>query len=160
MMSCTKEPAGIIAIWNDAEQRYEVNSQYIDQPGLPEHVALMGRFMAKHFRRCTDRAHHTFWNSFRNGVTDYILSTTQVPIPIPNRYQQDQIIDKALRQIEAELSNKRESVFQLALALLDRYDCDWTEQNLKQKIMAINEELKLMPPEIITRAFATAVATR
>jgi hypothetical protein len=157
------------AFWDGREQRYEVNSSYIDQPGLPEYIALMGRFLAKHFQRCFGNgqaggSHSSAkpsllaWNDFRYGVTDYILSTTRVPFP--DNYTRDRMIDKALSQMEAELPDKRESMLKLALALLDRYECDWTPQNLEQKILAINEELKLIPPEIITRAFATAMARR
>jgi hypothetical protein len=121
---------GVFTIWNDAEERYEVNSQEIDRPGLPELVALNGRFMAKHYRRCAAGVDSNFWNSFRYGVTDYILSTTGVPFP--SGRLQDQMIGKALRQIEADLLDQRESVLQLALTLLDRFECDWTQQNLKQ----------------------------
>ena len=129
----------VLSIWNDAEERYEVNSQEIDRPGLPELVALDGRFMAKHFRRCGG-ANYTFWNSFRYGVTNYILSTTRVPFPAGD--YQDQMIVTVLRQMEAELPDKRESVLPLALALLDRYDCDWTEQN------RLYQDLKcIMPPD-------------
>jgi hypothetical protein len=164
VFSVSKYP-GNPAFWNEKEQRYEVNSPQIDQPGLPEYVALMGRFLAKHLQRCfgnsqtggsPSSANFRAWNDFRYGVTDYILSTTRVPFPAD--YHRAQMIDKALSQMEAELPDKRESVLKLALALLDRYKCDWTPQNLEQEILAINKELKLIPPEIITKAFATAVA--
>jgi hypothetical protein len=158
----TPRTAGVIAVWNDEAQRYEINPEQMNYPGVPEYVALMGRFMATHFRRCfgggatVTPTEATLWNEFRLGVTGYLLSTdlNDDAKTLPYGAYKEGVMAKALKSIEAELQGNHVPVRKLALALLDRFQCDWTRQPLPQTIQAINEELKLIPPESITKAFA------
>jgi hypothetical protein len=48
-------------------------------------------------------------------------------------------------------------VRQLALLLLDRYDCDWNAANLPDKLVAVGAEVGV-PAEVIRQSFAEAVA--
>jgi hypothetical protein len=69
---------GLQAMWNGDAHQYEVNPKNLETPGLPQYVALMGRFMEQHYERCfgdDTKAPRDgmFWNQFRIGVVDYLI---------------------------------------------------------------------------------------
>jgi hypothetical protein len=161
MAFVTPHTPGLIAVWNDALQRYEINTERMETPGLPEYVALMGRFMAKHYRRCFGDSRGAsaiipLWNEFRIGLTRYVLSLEPdlEEKALPYGATKASPLEAVLRRIETELPDGPERVRQLALALLDRFECSWTPQSLPRHVQAINEELQLVPQDVLARAFA------
>ena len=148
-----KEGPGVIALWHNG--RFEVNPDQLDMAGLPEYVALMGRFFSKH-RRCLEvegaLADGAFWNDFRIGAQQYILSLEPSlegkPLPYLN-YPSD--TQKMLQRIQ-KAGAPSESVRALALALLDAYECDWKKPDLSRQVQRVNNERKLVEEDVIARA--------
>lgn len=151
----TPEHSAVQAMWNQDSATYLVNPQAIDTPGLPQYVALMGRFMEKNYARCFDAGPSPpveFWNGFRYAVVDYLIQS--VPefgdLQLMSGYPQNRNLFESLKRLEG---GDPEPVRRLALALLERFDCDWTFANLKEKVLAINDEGGFMPRERIEADF-------
>jgi hypothetical protein len=63
------------------------------------------------------------------------------------------LIFQNLKNLETALNGATEPVRQLALELLKRFQCDWTQETLVSQAITINQEMQLMPDEIIEQAF-------
>ena len=94
----------------------------------------------------------SFWNDFRIGVQEYILSLEPSlegkPLPYLNRASDTQ---KLLQRIQ-KAGAPSESVRALALALLDAYECDWKKPDLSRQVQRVNNERKLVEEDVIARA--------
>jgi hypothetical protein len=139
------EIQSVQAIWNEEKRRYEVNPPFIDTPGLPQYVALMGRFLGQHFDRCfgggATRADPSFWNRFRHAVVGYLIQSNPDFSKVTNIGSTYPLFT-ALKAIEVQAGTK--ATQRLGIALLERFDCDWTDQRLKKEMLAINSDLSLM----------------
>lgn len=152
----------VFGLWNEKDKQYEVNPEKISTLGLPERTTLEARFLAKNFDRCfgggaqTPNETISFWNDFRHSLTDYILSTEpggSRMIANFGRSTQWSLLE-VLRQMEKNLQGNSKPVREMALALLDRYECDWTEANFLEKALVVNQKLKIMEDRIIQDAVA------
>lgn len=149
--------------WDAETHRYQVNTDHIKTVGLPEYVALMGRFMLKHYDKCfgegaTQPATQT-WNDFRYSLTDYLIRTDPViagsldtATLYPESYWQ---LARILNKLDTDPQTDQESVRKLALALPDRYQCDWDFQSNLSHALEINQELHLVSDQSIRDAFAS-----
>jgi hypothetical protein len=126
-----------------------VNPDSVATPGVPQYVALMGRFMEQHFQRCSAKIDTTFWNEFRLSLVDYLI----LSVPEFSRvetYSSEFPWFRMLKSIEAQTG---EAPTRFALELLNRFDCDWSAKNLEQHAVAIAKDRGLVAPEIVQRAF-------
>ncbi|MDJ0945581.1 MAG: hypothetical protein QNJ30_19105 [Kiloniellales bacterium] len=151
------EVQGVQAIWNREKRRYEVNPPFVDTAGLPQYVALMGRFLDRHIERCfaqgAAQPDVQFWNQFRYAVVDYLIQSnaefSKVAF-VGSTYP----LFAALKAIEGIAGAK--ATQRLGLALLDRFDCDWSYDRLEAEMLAINADLALMDAAAIRQGVATA----
>jgi hypothetical protein len=158
----TQNEAGILAFWNSEEKRYEVDAKSATYPGLDRYVALMGRFMAKHYDRCFGRGERAnpsvdLWQELRSSLVEYVISTDpDSPGPSDQRAYGMPLF-KALKRMGGEAASESEdikAVRKLVLTLLDRYECDWTRADLLSKVLAVNRELgQVLSEEVIKQAF-------
>lgn len=157
---------GSIAMWNTQKQQYEVNFEAVKSRGLAEYVALEGRFMAKNYARCVASDPATgkginpstdmvFWQNFRRGPVDYIISTEQKLSGEGNfrPTQQGMRTYQLLKRMESLLGGNSQPVRKLSLALLDEYRCNWSERNFLQNALDINRKLGIMSESVIVEAF-------
>ena len=143
----------ILAQWNPAESWYEVNPDEIDLPGAA-YAALMGRFFEKNYDRCLPTIDPNLWNNFRLSTSGYLLQTDSDAGIAQGARNYDFPLFHTLKRIESGLNgDTTEPVRRLALALLEQFDCDWANENLENKVLAINRELNLMPNNVIQDAF-------
>jgi hypothetical protein len=146
----------IQAIWNDQAKRYEVNPQFTATEGLPQYVALMGRFLSRNISRCFPDGEEgkvpvEFWQDFRYSVVDYLIRSEPAFKNVAIQ-SDERPLYRALRRIEA--ASSVEATQRLALELLDRFDCDWTAPSLGQHMLEINRERGLMADGVISKAMA------
>jgi hypothetical protein len=145
------------ALWQAQQQRYEVDPRAIGTPGLPQYVALMGRFLARVYERCfgqnsqPDSGLMQIWNDFRWGVANYLIQSVPEFRGV-KLAGEDTALFKALKRMEVAVGT--EPVQRLALELMRRFDCDWRQANLKDKMLVINQERGLMPHTVIESALA------
>ena len=151
--------AGLQALWNAESGRFEVNVDNIDTPGLPQYVAIMGRFMERNYQRCiveqvsgqgTD--FFEFWNEFRNSIVDYLIQSVPAFSQV-NLFSKDYNykLFQALKEMEKDYGV--DNVQRLALELLKQYDCDWSQANISDKIIEVNRERGFLPEEVIRKVF-------
>lgn len=145
------------AQWNTKTRRYAVNPGFIKTAGLPQYVALMGRFMDKNYDRCFGDGREPsgaligFWNEFRHSTVGYLIQSVPDFSNVTNIGTHYPLFQK-LKRLEAPAV---EPVQRLALELLDRFDCDWSHANLQQKVLQISQERDLLPEKVIREAFAS-----
>lgn len=143
------------AVWNTSERRYEVNPAGVDIAGLPQYIALMGRFFELNFDRClgdqaeTPRPSVDFWNEFRHSVVGYLIQTQPEFKDVSNVGTQYDFYE-ALKMIEAQTG--AEPVKRLALELLERFQCDWNRDVIADRMLEISDDRGLMPREPIRQA--------
>lgn len=149
--------AQVQAVWKDEERRYEVNPPFIETPGLPQYIALMGRFFDRNFKRCFSengpQPDMQFWNQFRYAVVDYLIQSNPEFSKVANIGSTFPLF-AALKAIEGK-SNK-EATQRLGLVLLERFECDWTNDRLEGEMLAINADLDLMTDTAIKGGMAAA----
>ncbi len=152
--------SGIMALGNVEKAQWEVNPEFMDTYGLPEYVALMARFVFAHYDECFKGRQNQnaveLWNDFRHSLIAYILSTEEKLTGDPKRplaleFHLLSSLSASLKSLEAKVG--KEAVRKLVLALLERYQCDWTKRNLSQNILRVNNELNLIQAQIIQEAF-------
>jgi hypothetical protein len=145
--------AGLFAIWNSDEGRYEVNPRNVRDPGFALDIALMGRLMMKNYDRCDGQfADVSLWNDFRNGVVDY-LAETDPEDPRPENGWFQTAFRRWLRRLEKRDDAPPGAPRELAFALLDAYACSWTWQNVRKGVRALNDQAgSPVPPRILTQA--------
>lgn len=145
--------AAIQAVWNVKAHRYEVNPDNVETPGLPQYVALMGRFMEQHYDRCfgdeSKQNDGMFWNDFRHGIVDYLIRSVPEFGQVEVSFQQLRSASM-LRAIEKETGQPAR---RFALELLNRYDCSWNESTFEQHAVEIAQERGLVDPAVVQRAF-------
>jgi hypothetical protein len=142
---------GVQAWWNAEQHRYEVNPDAASAPDLPAYVALMGRFMLLHYDACfggsgESSVDQNLWNDFRLSVVEYLLQTD----PSAAAGEQSALagpLFKALMTLEARKGVTRANVRSLALALIDRFACDWTADSLVEHTAKVNDELGRPVPD-------------
>jgi hypothetical protein len=151
-----QKESGLQALWNGDEHQYEVNPDHVKTPGMPQYVALMGRFMEQHYERCFGEGKPggdaNFWNEFRISTVDYLIRS------VPEFSQVDTYGSrypwfKTLKNIESQTGQPPQ---RLALELLNRYDCNWSTANFEGHVQTVAKERGLVAPEIITKAFQAA----
>jgi hypothetical protein len=149
------EDPNAYAVWNREKYYYEVNPSHVDEPGLPQYVAIMGRFMAKHFERCFSQSStapqeaQIFWNEFRTSVVGYLIRSVPEFSKV-QFYPQYQSFSRILKYMER---SNPDSVKRLAIELLDGYECDWTRRAIREKVKKIDHERGLLLAHIIDEAF-------
>jgi hypothetical protein len=139
------------AWWNAEQHRYEVNPDAASAPDLPAYVALMGRFMLLHYDACfggsgESTVDESLWNDFRLSVVEYLLQTDPAAAAGEQSAMAGPLFD-ALLALEAHEGVTRADVRSLALALIDRFGCDWTADSLMEHAAKVNEELGGLVPE-------------
>lgn len=157
----TPKNSGISAIWNQEKRQYEVNPKLIRQQGLAEMIAIEGRFLARNFAKCFGKGASStddvYWSEFRFSTVDYIVSTEQkksgegkyINFSVDYNYRLYQIFT----QMQSDLNRNAEPVRKLAIALLDRYQCDWSDANIQENMIRTNRELNLGLDNVIRNAF-------
>jgi hypothetical protein len=156
-------PGGIIAMWNEKEERFVVNPREIDRtPGLPEYVALMGPFMSRHFNRCFGGGNTSgdsgFWNTFRTGLARYLISNEGKidPKKVPYGWQSVGSSEALLLALDKSVSHA--DVVRLAVAMLEEYDCDWSDKSFAAKVTALNQKHGIVPEAALRQALAASVS--
>jgi hypothetical protein len=157
----TRNVPGIQAEWNVEKRRYQVNPANIATAGLPQYVALMGRFLQMHYDRCfgsgTAGRPFELWNEFRSSVVGFLIHShddfRNVEV-VTQIAQRNFPLFQALSDIARSAGN--EQTQRLALRLLERYECDWTRADLAPAMARIAEAEGLMQPEVITGSMAAA----
>jgi hypothetical protein len=153
-----RQDTGVFALWDDKRGVYVVNPEHVAAPGLPQYVALMGRFMERNFARCfggdTTRPFQ-FWDDFRYGVAAYLIgSVPQFEAVVEKTLQigLQSPVYRLLTEIEARAGVQ--PVQRLGLELLERYDCDWAYPGFRATIAGINAERGLVQPALLEKALA------
>jgi hypothetical protein len=142
--------------WNTETRTYEVSLDHLKTPGLPQYVALTGRFMNANFERCfggaaaSDAAGQAFWNEFRYSVVDYLIHSVPEFSQVVMSIQRFPLF-RVLELLESRIG--KEPVKRLALEMLTRYQCDWSQNNIADLVVAIVDERGLAPTEVVARAF-------
>ena len=159
-----RQEAGIMTVWDEETRRSIVNPDHIDSPGLPQYVALMGRFMERNFERCFGKGKKTFgesgafWNEFRYSVVAYLIqSVPGFSDPTLMTITKDYSLYKDLKALEV---HGVQPVQRLALELLERFDCDWSQDNLADRVRVINEQRGLLPVDALRSAFTKPMGTQ
>jgi hypothetical protein len=138
---------GAQAVWNEERRRYEVSPNAAADPAvqLEKYVALMGRFMAQHYGRCLPGLSADLWNQFRLSVVEFLIASE------PGTAYQPAIHFPLLESLRLMSDDAgAEPVRRLALRLLDRFDCDWTAENLVEKLVPIAADVGV--PEQVVRS--------
>jgi hypothetical protein len=150
---------GIQAFWNVDMRRYEVNPANIDTAGLPQYVALMGRFLDRNFRRCFDDQTSSaqkptveWWNEFRYSIVDYLIQTQEEFKGVTTVGTQSRLF-AALKSIEDKAG--LDAAKRLAFELLNRFECAWTPDNITAEIVKINSDRGFMPEATLVTAMSS-----
>jgi hypothetical protein len=148
---------GIQALWNSKKRQYEVNPLNVDTAGLPQYVALSGRFLDRNYAKCWERDDNVrpdtqWWNEFRYSAIDYLIQTQKDFSGVTTIAKQFRFF-AALKTIEATAGV--EQTTRLALELLNRYDCDWTRDTIADRMLKINDDRGLMPRSVIVAAMSS-----
>jgi hypothetical protein len=154
---------GVRAQWNPEKRYYQVDEASARMPGLPQYVAIMGRFFDRHYDRCfgaerqKTSVHLTFWNSFRHTLADYLIRS----VPEFEGFDSDERWQSRKQPLLAflerlEIRSGRPAVQRLALELLNRFECDWSNADLLDQILTIVRERGLVP-EAVAREVAAEV---
>jgi hypothetical protein len=154
---------GVLAVWNAEAGRYEVDPGASGRPDMPGYVALMGRFMMRHYHCVagdnTSDELVELWNNFRMPIVDYLLDTDpEVDYAVDPRAEWP--LYRALVGAEETPGASREGVRKVALALLDRFDCDWTMATLADRFSDANRDLGAGLPDEALQVIADATAQR
>ena len=147
------EFAGALAIWQN--ERYEVDPRSINYPGLDRYVALMGRFLSKHYHCLSGSTQVSIelWQELRSSLVEYVIATDEDTPGRSDHRAYGMRLFKVLNDLQ-QLSDVV-VVRKLVLGVLDRFDCDWTDNNLTQKFDAVNQALAIgIAPGLIEQAFA------
>jgi hypothetical protein len=150
------DAAGLQAVWNVEARRYEVNPENLATAGLPQYVALMGRFFQLHYDRCWGQGVDgpiELWNEFRSSVVEFLIRSHD-DFKDVQTYGSSQPLYQALTAISGAAG--LEPTQRLALRLLERYECNWTRADLAPAIARIARDEGLMAPEVVTRSMAAA----
>jgi hypothetical protein len=156
-----KEGLGILAMWNEKAKRYEVDPAASDRPEMPGYVALMGRFMLRHYL-CVSSGGVTaelmaLWNDFRISLVDYLLETDpEVDYTVDPRMAQP--LYRALMTVDD--GDTREGLRKVALTLLDRFDCSWTMASLGDHFRDADRDVGAELPDEALQVIADATAKR
>jgi hypothetical protein len=157
------EPAEVLAVWNEDAKRYEVQPDASGRPDMPGYVALMGRFMLRHYH-CVSNGDTSdelleLWNAFRLPIVDYLLdSDPEVDFTLDPRTIWP--LHRALAKVEDSPGASAEQVRTVALAMLDRFECDWTLASLGDRFREANQALKAGLPDEAFQAIDDALAQR
>lgn len=160
-----EQDQNVYTLWKNNPPRQEVSRHALGTPGMPAFAALNGRFMAKHYVRClgenADRnlTEVRVWNEVRLGAIGYLITSTVPEAKASALFARPSALGSALTLMEAEHPGDRPAVNKLAVAVLDRFECDWRVETLPAKVANLNRELKLLPDHTITKAFAAAAET-
>ena len=147
----------IQAMWNSEKRQYEVNPANVDTAGLPQYVALSGRFLDRNYAKCWEQGDRKaqpstqWWNEFRYSTIDYLIQTQKEFSGVTTIGAQFRFF-AALKSIDATAGV--EQTTRLALELLNRYDCDWTADTIADHMLKINDERGLMTRSVIVTAMS------
>lgn len=150
--------AGLQATWNAKNKQYEVNYLSINAAGLPQYVALMGRFFLMHYDRCIASPEGVgsgweFWNAFRYAVVDFLIHSHDESYAVQFKGPEYPLYEVLAAIADA---SSREQAQRLALQLLESYECDWNSQNISERAAAIAEATGYLPKEVVVRSMAAA----
>jgi hypothetical protein len=99
------------------------------------------------------------WNAFRMPVVDYLLATDP-EIDVTNDSPPFWALQPALDEVDGMPGVSREALRKVALAMLDRFDCDWTMASLGDRFREANRDLNAGLPDEALDAIANATAQR
>jgi hypothetical protein len=142
-----KQKEKMVQAWyNEKTEEYEVNPEHIQAPGLAKYAAVMGHFLAKNFKKCSQLAGHDimYWQDFRYSVASYVIEDESV-IGLTDK------VLKSLKAIESK-TGSRDQVRKLAVRLLESYQCDWNHRNSHTNIMKTNADQQLIAPDLVKAA--------
>lgn len=146
----------VVTTWNGDLQRTEVDPRHLDDPGLAHYVALMGHFMRQHYASCVgsggDRPQRDWrtWNDVRMGASAFLLGEELEEGD--GTYGRDTRVFAALHRLQ-RVQREDGATRRLALAILDGYECDWTQGTLTGEVTAIGAELQLFTEAVTRGAF-------
>jgi hypothetical protein len=146
------------AAWNSDLDRYEVDPNRLDQPRLHGYVALMGRFMLRHYKECFPEprdsivAPSDLWQDFRWSLVEYLLLTDPAWPGGFDEFLRSFRVGKALHELDRRADVDREGLRRLALQLIDSFSCDWTFDTLLEKVLEVNNELGEPVPKLALSA--------
>jgi hypothetical protein len=151
---------GILTLYDPKTGTHEVSVDAVGTPGLPQWVAIMARFFELHYARCLEDASRKvdvrFWNAFRYTLADYLVKSA----PQFAGFEKHLVLtaDKPLMKFLERLESRSGPVpvQRLALELLSRFDCNWSNETLLEHIVAVVRERGLMA-ESVVRAVAAEV---
>jgi len=144
------------AVWNTHKEQYDVNLKYVDTLGLPQYVALMGRFFERNYKKCFEtggaKVEVNFWQEFRFSLVDYLIQTQPEFKNVVTVGQSFALFAtmQSLEKLAGADATKR-----MAIELLDRFNCDWNRANLRDQMIKINSERGFMPAEAIAKVVST-----
>jgi hypothetical protein len=148
--------SGLQAFWNADLDRYEVNPDAADIPGLDAYVALMGRFMELHYSSCIAERENgldpNFWNEFRMSVVEYLMQTDPEVAAEVDQSAAHLPLYEQLLELDAQQGVSRGGLRHLMLGLLEHFDCDWSPENLAKRIIEVNGKVGSPVPESTLRA--------
>ncbi len=156
-----RDDSGAIAVWNEEQQVYEVDTASVGVPGLPRYIALQGRFLSKNIKQynASRGVDLMSWNEFRHSLVDYMITTEPDAAAAPFFGSARYGLFNALRQLQ-DLIDDAKPVRALALALLDRFDSDWLRRDLLPHLRAVNKQLGVIPEAKFMEAFPDRVPGR
>jgi hypothetical protein len=139
-----------IAVWDERSPQYVVDLKRAGTPGLAEYVALMSRFFARLDGPCPDG--NQFRDEFRVGLAHYIIqsdSPAKAAFILPGSYP----LSTTFLRIEAEAGTSR-PVKTLALRSLYSFDCNWSRETLRRKVLVVRTRINSsVTEEIVLRGF-------
>lgn len=139
------------AVYDAKENEYIISPAHLELPGLAEYAALMGRFFEKNRVVLNSLGKPGFpesdlWQNFRQSVVEYLLVTDKIQ---PKPDSPDEWIPFYRVLTAMEKKSDVASVRKLAVALIESFGADWNTANFTQKVLAVNEKVKALSPEIV-----------
>jgi hypothetical protein len=149
---------GQLGQWDPVAKHYVVYEAGMTFKGMPQYVALMGRFFTMHMPRCFPEGSavavdSNFWNEFRYAVVDYLIQSHADFIGFESIGAKFPMY-AGLKKVEERAGLK--AAQRLGLALLERFDCAWTYGTMPSAGEALSVELQLARPGVIANALNDA----
>jgi hypothetical protein len=116
--------------------------------------------MAKNYDVCfakqrqTPQVDSSLWNDFRTSTVDYLTSTEpDTENALPNSARSlSRALFGVFKKVEVTPGVGSEKVRLLVLELIQRFQCDWTWESVRETSLTINQELALQIDENALRA--------
>ncbi len=142
-----------VAVYDGESHKYFIAPSKLETVGLPEYVALMGRFFLNNeaflvSHEESDRQNE-FWQDFRYSVVAFVLKCDDIPRTLPG--DNGKVFASLEKMVELN-GGDAVPIRQLAIEMLKTFNINWRHDELTKNIQSINNKLGIVNPKIIADA--------